>query len=204
MPHIESLHMENPHYVIAIELDDIVPRRCPSLPNLYLGVSIQPLLERYDSVSATKSDRWFSGHVRCPRPDLCPSDQFPTRESARAAVSAVTKQLSTAGYTVNRNTRVWSVYVVELNTEAIPTPGLGYVYVGETFKPHEQRLLEHLTRARNSKTRLFSPVVAKHGRRLRPDLTPSGVLYSKEASKAAESAWATHLRNLGYVVEGGH
>jgi len=204
MQHAESPNTDSPHYVVVFELDDVVPRRCSNLPNLYLGVSIQSLFERCESISAKKSDKWFSGHIRRTRPDLCPSDQFSSRESARAAASAITKRLSSEGYTVNRNTRIWSVYVVELNEAAIPTPGLGYVYVGETFKSHEQRLTEHLTRARNSKTRLFSPVVAKHGIRLRPDLSPSGCLYSKEASKAAESAWATHLRSLGYVVEGGH
>ena len=204
MDQVDSADTAGPYYVVTFELDNVVPRRCPSLPNLYIGISIQPLFERHRSVSTMNSDKWFSGHVKCPRPDLCPSDQFPNRESARAAVSKISKKLQSTGYTINRNTRVWSVYVVELNAAAISEPGLGYVYVGETFKSHEQRLNEHLTRAQNSKTRLFSPVVAKHGIRLRPDLSPSGVLYSKEASKQAESAWATHLRNLGYVVKGGH
>lgn len=193
-----------PHYVVTFELTDVVPRRCPSLPNVYLGVSKQPLLTRFETLRRIHSGKWFANHIVSPRSDLCSEHEYPTRDEARIAASHLAKRLSAEGFTINRNTRTWSIYVIELDSTAISDPGLGYVYVGETFKAHEQRLSEHLTRARNSRTRLFSPVVASHGVRLRPELAPGDTLFSKESSKEAESLWATHLRSLGYVVAGGH
>lgn len=193
-----------PHYVVAFELTDVVPRRCSSLPNVYLGVSKQSPIARFETLRRIHSGKWFANHIVSPRSDLSSEYEYPNRDEARTAASLLTKKLSAEGFTINRNTRTWSVYVIELDSTAISEPGLGYVYVGETFKAHEQRLSEHLTRARNSRTRLFSPVVASHGVRLRPELAPGDTLFSKESSKEAESLWATHLRSLGYVVEGGH
>jgi hypothetical protein len=105
---------------------------------------------------------------------------------------------------VNRNTDVWTVYVIELDQNAIKESGTGYLYVGETMKSPEQRFDEHMTRAVNGKTRLFSSVVANHGQRLRMDLAPDRRFFDKQASKVAEAAWAEYLRSLGYVVKGGH
>jgi CRISPR/Cas system-associated exonuclease Cas4 (RecB family) len=204
MTDLSDTSFKTSHYVVAFELSDVVPRRCPSLPNVYLGVSKQPLGVRFETLIRMTSGNWFINHLVSPRSDLCSEYEYPTREVARAAASHLTKRLSAEGYTVNRNTRTWSVYVIELDSAAIADPGLGYMYVGETSKSHEQRLSEHLTRARNSKTRLFSPVVASHGVRLRPELAPGHTLFSKETSKEAESIWARHLRNLGYVVAGGY
>jgi len=58
--------------------------------------------------------------------------------------------------------------------------------------------------ARNTKTRLFSPVVANHGKCLRMDLAPAVSYFDKLSSKRAEAEWAQHLRSLGYIVKGGH
>jgi len=192
------------YHVVAIELDDVVPRRCPALPNLYVGVTVQKPAERLRTVTAADATKWYSGHVIRLRQDLIENQDFPNRGDAKSALAQATVDLAARGFTVNRNCRVWSVYVIELNSAAIHKSCVGYVYVGETHKSHSQRFTEHMTRARNSQTRLYSPVVARHGVRLRPDLVPGGVLYSKEASKAAESAWADHLRGCGYEVEGGH
>ena len=196
--------LATPHYVVAFELTDIVPRRCPHLPNMYLGISKQPLFARFETLNRIGFGKWFANHIVSPRSDLCNEYEYPTRDAARTAARHLTKRLAAEGYTTNRNTRTWSVYVIELDSAAISDPGLGYLYVCEIFKSHEQRLSEHLARARNSKTRLFSPVVASHGVRLRPELAPGNTLYSHESSKDAESHWARHLRNLGYVVAGGH
>ena len=191
-------------YLVVIELDDVVPRRCPTLPNLYIGVTVQKPAERFRTVTAAHAAKWYSGHAIRLRQDLIETQDFPNRDDAKSALAQATADLAAKGFTVNRNRRVWSVYVIELNSAATHESCVEYVYVGETYKSHSERFMEHKTRARNSQTRLYSPVVARHGVRLRPDLAPGGVLYSKEASKAAESVWADHLRSCGYVVEGGH
>jgi len=195
---------ETVYQVMIVELDDVVPRRCSEYPNLYVGKVVQDPYDKFESLKTKRSQSWYSGHEVRLRDDLMDFVPYLSKSEADEAVRETTERLMAVGYTVNQNTTVWSVYVVELDKAAMSGDGIGYVYVGETSKPHEQRLQEHLTRARNSKTRLFSSVVAKHGVRLRPDLAPTAVHFSKQASKAAEVAWAEHLRRLRYVVEGGH
>ncbi len=138
------------------------------------------------------------------RDDLSDGATFTGSGAAGHALRRLIDDLSRQGYTVNRDTRVWQVYVVELDPRDVDNPGLGYVYVGETCKAPEVRLQEHLTKKRNRRGRLFSPVVSKYGIQLRPELAPTDRYFCSEASKAAEAQWAEHLRRLGYVVEGGH
>jgi len=190
--------------VMIVELDDVVPRRCSEYPNLYVGKVVQDPYDKFESLRTKHTQTWYSGHEVRLRDDLMDFVPYHFKDEADKAVRETTERLMAEGFTVNQNTTVWSVYVIELDRTAMRGDGIEYVYVGETSKPHEQRLQEHLTRARNSKTRLFSPVVAKHGVRLRPDLAPTEIHFSKQASKAAEVAWAEHLRSLNYVVEGGH
>ena len=195
---------ETTYQVIIVELDDVVPRRCSEHPNLYVGKVIQDPYDKFESLKTKRSQSWYSGHEVRLRDDLMDFVPYMSKGEADKAVREITERLMADGFTVNQNTTVWSVYVIELDKAATSGDSIGYVYVGETSKPHEQRLQEHLMRARNSKTRLFSSVVAKHGVRLRPDLAPTEIYFSKKASKAAEVAWAEHLRRLRYVVEGGH
>lgn len=179
-------------------------RRNPELPNLYVGKSLDAPQARFTILQSRETSSWFSGQLLRLRPELVPSGKFDTIETAHCALRSGIKALMDEGFTVNRDQTTWSVYVVELDYRAIDDPGAGYLYVGETSKSHEVRFREHQTRARNNRTKLFSNVVARHGQRLRPDLAPNTVLYSKASSKNAESTWADHLRGLGYVVEGGH
>ena len=52
-------------------------------------------------------------------------------------------KLTEEGYTVNRYTIVWRVYVLELDSSEIKDCGEGYVYVGETSATLEIRLKQH-------------------------------------------------------------
>lgn len=196
--------VQSQYYVTALELTDVVQRRCASLPNLYIGISIQLASQNSIMNNRPSGAKWYAEHVVTPRPDLVCTTAFPTRETAKSAMRRYVSKLSEIGFTVNRNTTVWSVYVIELDASAAPTPGYGYLYVGETTKNHEQRFSEHMSRARNAKTRLYSSVVARYGLRLRPDLAPPNLLFSKKQSLKAEKEWANNLRKRGFTVEGGH
>lgn len=192
------------YQVIIVELDDVVPRRCSTLPNLWVGKTSEEPDVRFERLKMKRSKSWYSGHEVRLCDDLMDFVPYSSHEEADEAIRETTARLMSEGYTVNQNTTVWTVYVIELDINAMPKPGLGYIYVGETTKPHEERFLEHMSRKRNSKIRLFSPVVAKHGQRLLPEFARPGVLYDDESSKMAEAEWAEHWRSKGYVVEGGH
>ncbi len=163
-----------------------------------------PLEIRKNHLFNGRGPKWLAGKINSLRDDL--SSEFFTAEYeyARFFKSAAIADLRSAGYTVNRNTDIWTVYVIELDPSAISESGAGFMYVGETKKLPEQRFAEHINRTVNGKTRLFSNVVAKHGKHLRMDLAPKDRFFDKQSSKKAESEWAEHLRTLGYAVKGGH
>jgi len=94
--------------------------------------------------------------------------------------------------------------VIRLADDAVGDAGAGYVYVGETSRTVEDRLDQHLTGARNSRGKLFSPVVRDHGIGLAPELMTSKVYMSKKQAQKAERRLAERLRKQGFVVEGGH
>ena len=196
--------MSKPYRLFVVELSDICKRRDPSKPNLLVARTQMALGTRFEFLQRTRKREWFSDHIHRLRIDLSGDEEFSDASRSRDALRLLVDNLSRQGYTVNRDTRVWQVYVVELDPRDVKNPGLGYVYVGETCKAPEVRLQEHLTMKRNRRGRLFSPVVAKYGIRLRAELAPTERYFCSEASKAAEIKWAEHLRELGYVVEGGH
>jgi hypothetical protein len=190
--------------VIVIELKDVVPRRDPSLPNIYVSVTTMDLEQRTELLNKGKSSAWLKNNVTSLRHDLSIAPSLTAYDEAKDLERSIINTLRSQGYTVNRNTDIWTVYVIELDSKATTNPGKGYVYVGETMKSPEARFAEHIGRASNSKTKLFASVVANHGKRLRMDLAPKRRYFDVQASKKAESEWAEHLRNLGYYVKGGH
>ena len=190
--------------VIVIELKDVVPRRDASLPNIYVSVTTMDLEQRTELLNKGKSSAWLKNNVTSLRHDLSIVPSLNVYDEAKDLERSIINKLRSQGYTVNRNTDIWTVYVIELDSTATKNPGKGYVYVGETKKRPEARFAEHIARASNSKTKLFVAVVANHGKRLRMDLAPRRRYFDMQASKKAETEWAEYLRNLGYNVRGGH
>ena len=191
------------NYVLVAELDDAVPRRHPDTPNLYVALTVEEPATRYQRLLKGKGPSWLMGRLVRLREDLT-SGPFLLREEAQAEYRAAAKALKEEGYTVNRDVKVWTVYVIELDPKGCKDPGRGFVYVGETSKTPEERFAEHKKGKRNKRGPLFSPIVRRWGRRLRPDLAPGTKQYSQAASKAAEKRWADKMRQDGYRVSGGH
>lgn len=190
---------------MAVELTDVCHRRDPSKPNLLVMKTQSEPKSRFQYLLGNSSEKWYSGYISELREDLYENRLLASAVEANTALRDLVGRLSTEGYTVNRDTRIWSVYVIELDSQHIDDPGKGYIYVGETSKPHETRLAEHLEKKRNDKGRLYSLVVAKYGIRLRPELAPtSNTFFDQDSSRIAESSWASRLRDIGYTVEGGH
>ena len=191
------------YWVFVVELLDVVPRRCPSKPNLFVGITTCEPELRVADLKAGKGPDWLRGNLVGLRSDLMPITNS-NRASADIKYAARVNNLKAQGFTVNRDTTVWTVYVVELDATAISNQGKGFVYVGETSKTAEERFLEHKSGARNGNGPLFSRVVHKHGLRLRPDLAPTRKYFSQAASKKAEADWHDELVAKGYVAKGGH
>ena len=191
------------NWVLVAELDDVVPRRDFQKPNLYVALTIEAPVIRYERLKRGYGPDWLQGHLVRLRVDLAsgpflrPND---TKREGRAAIRC----LRSEGYTVNRDTRVWTVYVIELDPKGCKDPGKGFVYVGETSKTPEERYTEHLKGKRNKRGRLYSRAVRKYGQGLRLDLAPETRYFDAQSAKAAEKRWARKLKDEGYKVAGGH
>lgn len=191
------------NWVLVVELDDIVPRRDPEKPNLYVGLTIEEPATRYERLKMGYGPAWLQGHLVRLRDDLVSGPLlFP--DNARRERRMAIRCLKSEGYTVNRDTRVWTVYVIEMDPKGCKDPGNGFVYVGETSKTPEARYKEHLKGKRNRRGRLYSRSVRKYGRGLRMDLAPEIRYFDGASSKAAEKRWARKLKDEGYKVVGGH
>ena len=191
--------------VIVVELDDVVPRRHPDLPNLFLASTDSPIEQRFESLPRSKRHSWIRDHIVALRSDLSVEPTEMSRAAATSLRQETFRNLRRQGFTVNRDTYIWTVYVIELDSAAAKDPGRGVLYVGETSRTPEERFEQHKSQARKARGgKLHSPVVARYGKRLRMDLAPTDRVFDKESSKQAEAAWAEHLRSLGYVVKGGH
>lgn len=193
---------QHSYRILVIELDDVVTRRNPAKPNLLVTLTVDTPERRFNSLAKGKS--WYSSHLRELRLDLAPQVTFTNRETAAKAESKLIHKLKSQGFTVNRDTAVWSLYVIELDPSAVSKPGKGHVYVGQTSLTPEARFQQHIKGVRNDHGPLFARVVHAHGLRLMPNLMPKVKYYDQESAKAAEKRLAERLKERGYRVRGGH
>jgi hypothetical protein len=191
------------NWVLVAELDDVVPRRDPAKPNLYVGLTFEAPVVRYERLKLGYGPGWLQGHLVRLRDDLA-SGPFLRAVDARRELRMAIRCLKSEGFTVNRDSSVWTVYVIELDPEGSKDPGKGFVYVGETSKTPEARYEEHIRGRRNRRGRLYSRAVRKYGQRLRPDLAPETRYFDGASARAAEKRWARKLKDEGYKVVGGH
>lgn len=193
------------HWLIVVELDDVVPRRDPSKPNLFVGLTLSPPAERFEQIKRSKRKTWYFGHVREFRNDLSPGHHFDDEGEARKELKLLCERLIEEGYAVNCESRVWQVYVLELDQARSKDSTKKPVYVGETSQDPETRLAQHRGELASKKGK---PLTARSTKGyvigLLPDLAPNQLYFTSEQSKRAEAEWAEHLRVLGYEVFGGH
>lgn len=189
---------------MVVELDDVVPRRDSRLPNLLVAKTVSPPKKRFKDIQRSKKTHWYTSHVVKLRLDLATSKTYESGEEAELACSELAKKLNSEGYTANRSTDVWTVYVIELDSSAVKDPGKGYVYVGETSRTAEERFKQHIEGARNKHGRLYSQVVNRHGVKLRPDLAPREKFFDQASAKRGERERFELLKTQGFNVKGGH
>ncbi len=191
------------NWILVVELDDVVPRRIPDKPNLYVALTVQEPEKKFASLLRGRGPAWLDGLLVALRDDLT-SGPFLLREDADREKRAAIACLRQEGFTVNRSAGVWTVYVIELDPKGTKSPGQGFVYVGQTSKTPEERFEQHKKGKRNKRGPLFSPVVRRWGLRLRMDLAPDTRYFDRKSAEAAEKRWAEKLRAEGYRVAGGH
>jgi hypothetical protein len=198
------------HYrLMVVELNDGAgPRRRPDRPNLYLGVTKGDPQERFERIqTASKRHQVIRDHGIRLRADLTRNYSPTTEADARRQKGKLAHKLMRQGFTVNGDTRVWRLYVIELDDGVGPRASARHpwVYVGETSIPIEERFEQHRLGVRNRRGPLFARAVRDHAVRLRPDLFEHEPLHFTAAdSKVAEALLAARLEAAGFSVKGGH
>ena len=192
--------------VIVVELDDIKPRNESHLPNVLTLITTSTPKERFERLlNATRCPAWAQGHITQLRLDLSIKRRYPSLQRAKTAERRLIERLLRQGFIVNRRTPHRRVYVVELDSTHLTDPGKGFLYVGETSRTPDERLQQHLNSepSRNGRN-ISSRWVKRYGKRLRPDLAPTGFYLAVEESEAAEARCRLDLEQQGYTVKGAH
>lgn len=204
-----AVEEDSRHRVFVVELDDgFGPRRRPDRPNVFVGITTREPAEHLERIrSGSKRHRAVRDHGVRLREDLS-RNYLPTTEAdARRQKRKLVEKLMRKGFTVNGDTRVWTLYVIELHDAVGPRADLAlpWVYVGETSLTPEERFDQHMKMATNNRDPLYSRVVAKHGVRLRPDLyADEPTRYTSQDAKIAEALLGERLAARGYSVKGAH
>lgn len=192
-------------WIEVVEIDDdkgrSQRRRNRSLPNLHVGITtVEPgprLNRRWKSKMKRRPNTWIGV-----RYDLMDDTPFDDRETADRRKRQTIESLSAAGYTVNGDQRVYSVYAIELDHSHIPDC-TGYFYVGQTSKSPLERVFEHRDGKTVNGRRIHSVEAHRHFVKWRPELGRQWTHYSREAALEAEAHLRLWLEQRGARVIGG-
>lgn len=190
--------MNQPGYrLVAVELNDLVPRRNQSFPNLFVTLTRAKVLDHDEAVHRIRKKGHYARHIVRGRPELVPDVYFSERKDGKARANAVRQALAHQGFTVNPSiTSEYRLYVIDLDPERLKNPGSKNVYVGETSIDIEDRLKQHVRGFKAAR-------VAKAMTTLNMNLTPTDkILHSEWDAIAEEEALASALIAKGYSVWG--
>lgn len=209
------------HWLCVFELDDSTgQRRVPSKPNVRVeqkAIKPGPDLEAWlEKTKATK--RPELARVRY---DLMPKDQqrggrlnpykYPRDKAPLdTALKHLREKLHCQGFTVDGVTDMYSLYVIELDDAHIakkPEGYRGYLYVGQTELPPEERARQHELGPKYpwKKKPNHCRKAHKHFRRLVLGLLPTRFrkkLLSRDSALRAERDLRLYFESKGYKVEG--
>ena len=185
--------------VVACEMTDMVPRRKPAFPNLWVTTVDQADGNLQAAFEKLKKRRKQLRPYLVKPLSLSLIGSFESPTEAKAEAKALKYDLARRGYTVNPDPKAtFSIYVVHLDPEMLKRPGEKCVYVGETAVNVEKRLAQHREGKR------LAARVSKAFLERAIELEPKCLsIFSRYDSVATEVEWKEHLESLGYLVWGG-
>jgi len=186
------------HWLFGVTLQDVVPRRDPSLPNIFIGLSRRrvespeeaiEVMDRREHYYASWFEEVFSSGI--------PSASFATRSEGIALASEVRQDFAHRGFTVNpRRDHSYRLYVVNLDAKALGFPGRPCVYVGQTSLSINQRINQHL---RGYKASKVAHAFLGPNRALEP---ADKIFHSQWDAVAEETQFGRELQRRGFLVWG--
>lgn len=188
---------------MVVELD---AQRDGEKPCLYVTPSSQAPEKFFESLLLREAELSLPGSPKRLVQELVLSYK-PSRskEAIQRRLKETKERLDKLGYHVFPH---WRVYVLDVDPEN-PEPLLDrgkrnhVVYVGQTSKTIEARLLEHQGVRRGKDGRyLGGPSIEGRRPQLNTDLTPEERVFSKEDALAFETERSKKLKDAGYRVLG--
>lgn len=197
-----------PINLLVVELNE--PRgRKPEKPHLYIALTSLNIDFAFQRLNDGKGPTWLNGKIAKLRHDLTPNyRETHRRDIAEERLEKLKVDLSRQGFGVNGDSKVWVVYVLDVDPDTEPRildRGMKgeVVYVGQTSSTREIRAEQHAGRVLSkSGKHIGAPSTKGRNPVLNLRLSPTKEMYTEVDAIAFETATHKRLVDLGYRVLG--
>lgn len=202
----ESVKLRGKHSIMVVEVDTQENSKNSSKRHLYVTSSSQSPEKFLESLLVRQRELSLPGTPVGLRQELV-FDYKPSRNKSaiKRRLKETKERIYKLGFEVFPH---WRIYVLDVDPDK-PEPLLDrgkknhVVYVGQTSKAIETRLLEHQGVRRGKENRyLGGPSIEGRTPQFNTSLTPEDRVFSLEDALALETEYSKQLKDLGYRVLG--
>jgi hypothetical protein len=208
MANKSQLETKTPINLLVVELNKLKGRRSEK-PHLYIALTSLNTDVAFQRLKEGKGPTWLLGNVAKLRNDLIPDyRETHKRGVAEDRLEKLKKDLSRQGFGVNGDSKVWVVYVLDVDPDTEPIildrgKNGKVIYVGQTSTTRELRAEQHAGRVLSkSGKHIGAPSTKGRNPVLNLRLSPTKELYTEDDAIVFESVTHKRLIEMGYRVLG--
>jgi hypothetical protein len=208
MANKSQLETKTPINLLVVELNEPKGRK-PEKPHLYIALTSLNTDVAFQRLKEGKGPMWLLGNVTKLRNDLIPHyRETHKRGVAEDRLEKLKKDLSRQGFGVNGDSKVWVVYVLDVDPDTEPIildrgKNGKVIYVGQTSTTRELRAEQHAGRVLSkSGKHIGAPSTKGRNPVLNLWLSPTKELYTEDDAIVFESVTHKRLIDIGYRVLG--
>lgn len=208
MANKSQLETKTPINLLVVELNELKGRK-PEKPHLYIALTSLNTNVAFQRLKEGEGPTWLLGNVAKLRNDLIPHyRETRKRGVAEDRLEKLKKDLSRQGFGVNGDSKVWVVYVLDVDPDTEPIildrgKNGKVIYVGQTSTTRELRAEQHAGRVLSkSGKHIGAPSTKGRNPVLNLRLSPTKELYTEDDAIVFESVTHKRLIDIGYRVLG--
>jgi hypothetical protein len=208
MANKSQLETKTPINLLVVELNELKGRK-PEKPHLYIALTSLNTNVAFQRLKEGEGPTWLLGNVAKLRNDLIPHyRETRKRGVAEDRLEKLKKDLSRQGFGVNGDSKVWVVYVLDVDPDTEPIildrgKNGKVIYVGQTSTTRELRAEQHAGRVLSkSGKHIGAPSTKGRNPVLNLWLSPTKELYTEDDAIVFESVTHKRLIDIGYRVLG--
>jgi hypothetical protein len=208
MANKSQLETKTPINLLVVELNEPKGRK-PEKPHLYIALTSLNTDVAFQRLKEGEGPTWLLGNVAKLRNDLIPHyRETRKRGVAEDRLEKLKKDLSRQGFGVNGDSKVWVVYVLDVDPDTEPIildrgKNGKVIYVGQTSTTRELRAEQHAGRVLSkSGKHIGAPSTKGRNPVLNLWLSPTKELYTEDDAIVFESVTHKRLIDIGYRVLG--